>query len=50
MIQRAFQKCGIAVPIDGSGDNLINIRGLPNYQVIDNDDQEGLFELEMDSD
>ena len=26
-------KCGIALPIDGSQDGLINVRGLNNYSV-----------------
>lgn len=32
-IRRIFEKCGISVPIDGSLDELINIRGLENYSV-----------------
>ena len=49
MIRRAFEKCGISVPIDGSKDKLINIRGLTNYTV-DPVQEEGLFELDSDSD
>ena len=49
MIRRAFEKCGISVPIDGSKDELINIRGLTNYTV-DPVQEEGLFELDSDSD
>lgn len=30
---RAFKKCGIALPIDGSEDSCINIRGLEGYDV-----------------
>jgi len=29
---RGFTKAGIAVAIDGSEDDLINIKGLPNYR------------------
>ena len=32
-IRASFVKCGIAVPIDGSQDSLINIRGLTDYYV-----------------
>ena len=32
-IKASFVKCGIAVPIDGSQDSLIQIRGLTNYHV-----------------
>ena len=47
MIYRAFQKCGISVPIDGSKDSLINIKGLTAYKV-DPEEPEGLFELDSD--
>jgi hypothetical protein len=30
---RAFEKCGISLPIDGSQDDCINIRGLEGYRV-----------------
>jgi hypothetical protein len=30
---RAFRKCGISLPVDGSQDSCINIRGLEGYQV-----------------
>ena len=30
---RAFEKCGISLPIDGSRDECINIRGLEGYKV-----------------
>ena len=33
MIIRSFKKCGISVPIDGSGDGEINIKELENYEV-----------------
>ena len=33
MIKRAFRKCGISVPIDGSRDEEISIKGLCNYIV-----------------
>ena len=49
MIRLAFEKCGISVPIDGSKDELINIRGLTNYKVHPVQ-EEGLFELDSDSD
>ena len=29
----AFEKCGISLPIDGSRDEYINIRGLEGYKV-----------------
>ena len=47
MVCRAFAKCGISVPIDGSKDHLINIRGLTDYKV-DPVEPEGLFELDSD--
>ncbi len=48
MIKRSFEKCGISVPIDGSGDNLINIEGLSDYKV--QEQEEGLYEMDTDSD
>ena len=33
MIVRAFQKCGISLPIDGSRDDEINIQDLQDYSV-----------------
>ena len=30
---RAFEKCGISLPIDGSRDECININGLEGYKV-----------------
>lgn len=55
MIQRAFKKYGISVPIDGSGDAEINIRGLEGYIVrnIDTDlasEEENMFELDSSDD
>ncbi len=47
LMKRAFEKCGISVPIDGSGDHLINIKGLDDYTV---EEDEGLFVLDSDSD
>jgi hypothetical protein len=35
-IIRAFKKCGISVPVDGSEDECININGLEGYQVYTN--------------
>ena len=51
MILRAFRKCGISVPIDGSGDAGINIHGLEGY--IDTDlvpEEENMFELDSSDD
>ena len=42
MIIRAFEKCGISVPIDGSGDNPINIKGLTDYTV--EEEEEALYD------
>ena len=50
MIRRAFEKCGISVPIDGSNDNRINIKGLTDYQVDLDQQEEGFYELDSDSD
>ena len=43
MIRHSFKKCGISVAIDGSEDNDINIEGLENYSVNDEelDDSDG---------
>ena len=38
MVQRSFKKCGIAVAIDGSEDEYINIEGLDGYSVEDEGD------------
>ena len=38
MVQRSFKKCGIAVAIDGSEDEQINIEGLAGYSVEDEGD------------
>ena len=49
MVQRAFKKCGISVPINGSEDTDIKIRGLEGYTVrISESDSEpeDLFELD----
>ena len=40
MVQQSFMKTGIAVAIDGSQDEEINIGGLENYRV-DSDEDEG---------
>ena len=51
MVQRAFKKCGISVPIDGSGDDAIKICGMEGYSVrnvsvdLDSESEEDLFEL-----
>ena len=52
MIRRAFEKCGISVPFDGSKDEAIKIKGLDGYRVrlTDADDtDDDLFELDSDS-
>lgn len=49
MIQRTFRKCGISIPIDGSADDDINIEGLADYTVGEDEDEEG-EELEADQD
>ena len=33
MIRKAFEKCGISVPIDGNKDEAIIIKGFDSYQV-----------------
>ena len=54
MVVRSFEKVGITVPIDGSGDHNINIHGLENYSVeesssededpfADSDEEEGEY-------
>ena len=40
MIVRSFKKCGIALAIDGSEDEEINIQGIDGYIVEDDDDEE----------
>ena len=40
MIVRSFKKCGIALAIDGSEDEDINIQGIHGYNVEDDDDEE----------
>ena len=40
MIIRRFKKCGIALAIDGSEDEEINIQGIDGYNVEDDDDKE----------
>ena len=37
---RSFKKCGISVPVDGSGDGDISIRGLEDYTVEVDDEEE----------
>ena len=37
MIITSFNKCGISVPIDGSGDSQIHIKGLEDYAVDEDD-------------
>uniref|UniRef100_A0A1X7SF47 Uncharacterized protein n=1 Tax=Amphimedon queenslandica TaxID=400682 RepID=A0A1X7SF47_AMPQE len=54
MIFRSFEKCGISVPIDGSKDELIDIKGLQSYKVNaageDAETGQELFILNTDSD
>ena len=50
MICRAFEKCGISDPIDGSKDDRINIKGLTGYRVNPAEQEDGLFDLDTDSD
>jgi hypothetical protein len=38
MAKRSFRKCGIAVVIDGSEDAEINIPGIEDYAVEDDDE------------
>ena len=38
MLKRSFRKCGIALAIDGSQDDEINIEGVEMYEV-DSDDE-----------
>ena len=42
MICRAFQKCGISVPLDGGKDSLTDIKGLTAHKVAPLE-PEGLF-------
>ena len=49
MIQRTFRKCDISIPIDGSANDDINIKGLADYTVGEDEDEEG-EELETDQD
>jgi hypothetical protein len=46
VIIRAFEKCGIALPIDGSHDDKIHIKGLEGYRVnvVDMEDEVGAEE------
>ena len=39
MVKRSFLKCGISVPIDGSRDDDINIKDLPDYKVKNSSDE-----------
>ena len=40
MIIGSFKKCGIALAIDDSEDEEINIQGIDGYNVEDDDDEE----------
>ena len=46
MVQRAFKKCGISVPIDGSEDAVIKICGLEGY-IVHNTPEDSESEKEM---
>ena len=48
MIIRAFRKCGISVPIDGSEDDAINIKGLEDYRVRNIDENESASEYDTE--
>ena len=54
MVQCAFKKCGISVPIDGSEDAAIKIRGLEDYIVRntpeDSESEEDMLELDSSDD
>ena len=54
MVQHAFKKCGISVPIDGSEDAVIKIRGLEGYIVRntpkDSESEEDMFDLDSSDD
>ena len=39
---RSFEKCRIALPLDGSRDSEINIEGLDDYEVGDSADIEDI--------
>lgn len=43
IIIKAFKKCGISVPIDGSCDTEISVNGLDNYGVESDDDETDHF-------
>ena len=49
VVKQGFEKCGIFVPIDGSRDGAINIHGLSDYMVRQDEtesDEDDLFELD----
>lgn len=48
MIKRSSEKYDISVPIDGSKDEAINIRGLQDYRVRLTSEEDDLFELDTD--
>ena len=54
MVQHAFKKCGISVPIDGSEDAAIKICGLEGYIVRntpeDSESEEDMFDLDSSDD
>ena len=52
MVRRAFEKCGISIPIDGIEDAAIKIRGLKGYTVhnSESDSEPDLFELDSSED
>ncbi len=44
MVVRAFGKCGISVPIDGSEDSDINIKDVDDYVVGSDEDSDEFVE------
>ena len=48
MVIRSFKKVGIALAVDGSEDNLINIKDLDNYKIESSDDESDDEELYTD--
>ena len=52
MVKRSFMKTGITVAVDGSQDNKINIKGLENYRVEEDDssDDDPFSDSEPDED
>jgi hypothetical protein len=49
MTVRAFEKCGISLPVDGSRDDCINIRDLQGYRVY-NDNESVVESVQISND